>query len=122
MERLRVLVLSGVLLICTVGFTPAAGAAGVESARPAAVRVLGGHDVPAADSLSPPLSAGSMSRPLADLPNDNDGDAADYDQVWLVVISFLFLAALVGSSLGFYLWRRSRKSRALLRERRAREN
>jgi hypothetical protein len=46
-------------------------------------------------------------------PGDSDADAQDFDQVPLVVFSFVFLADLVGGSLLFYLWRRSRKSGAL---------
>ena len=55
---------------------------------------------------------GSTPRTVADLPNDNDGDVRDYDQVPLVVISFLFLGFLVAASLAFYLWRRTRQAKA----------
>ncbi|MET7279484.1 hypothetical protein ABZS29_14710 [Kribbella sp. NPDC005582] len=67
--------------------------------------------VTALAQATPTPSLGSTPQTVADLPNDNDGDAADYDQVALVVISFLFLGFVVAASLGFYLWRRSRQAK-----------
>jgi hypothetical protein len=61
---------------------------------------------------TPTPSLGSTPQTVAELPNDNDGDVQDYDQVPLVVISFLFLGLLVAGSVGFYLWRRTRQTRA----------
>ncbi len=68
--------------------------------------------VTALAEATPTPSLGSTPQTVADLPNDNDGDVEDYDQVPLVVISFLFLGFLVAASLGFYLWRRTRRAKA----------
>jgi len=68
--------------------------------------------VTALAQATPTPSLGSTPHTVADLPNDNDGDVQDYDQVALVVISFLFLAFVVAASLGFYLWRRTRRVKA----------
>jgi hypothetical protein len=65
--------------------------------------------VPAADSPSPTPSLGATTTPAADLPGDNDGDAADYSQTGLVFISAGALVLAVGGSLGFYLLRRNRR-------------
>jgi hypothetical protein len=62
----------------------------------------------AADTPSPTL--GSTPQPGVNPPGDADADPSDFDQVPLAVGSFLFLGALVGGSILFYLWRRSRQS------------
>ena len=64
---------------------------------------------PMADSPSPTL--GSTPQPGVNPPGDNDGDAADFSQVWLGVLAPLTIVVLVGGSIAFYLIRRSRRSR-----------
>ncbi|MEU0095463.1 hypothetical protein [Kribbella sp. NPDC006257] len=66
-------------------------------------------------SPTPTPTLGSTPQPAVDPPGTADGDAHDFDDAGLAVISFVFLAALVGSSILFYFWRRSRKTRELLR-------
>jgi hypothetical protein len=67
--------------------------------------------IPAADSPSPTPSLGATTTPAADLPGDNDGDAADYSQTGLVFISAGALVLAVGGSVAFYLIRRGRRRR-----------
>jgi hypothetical protein len=98
MRRLWVLLLAGFVLLLT-------SAAGSADFGQSGVAV----QAPVADSPSPTL--GSTPQPGVNPPGDTDADASDFDQTPLVVISFLFLALLVGGSLLFYLWRRSRSTR-----------
>ena len=65
--------------------------------------------LPMADSPSPTL--GSTPQPGVNPPGDNDGDAADFSQVWLGVLAPLTIVVVVGGSIAFYLIRRSRRSR-----------
>ncbi|HEY4567940.1 MAG TPA: hypothetical protein VIH10_00700 [Kribbella sp.] len=73
---------------------------------------------PPAGRLTAPNPIGGTSPTLGSTPQagvnpagPGDGDANDYSRVPLVVVSFLFLALLVGGSLLFYLRRRTRESR-----------
>jgi hypothetical protein len=104
MRRACVLLLTGLVLVVTLAGVPTAvGAAD----RDGHIRVAG--PAPAADVPSPTL--GSMPQPGVNPPGDADADASDFDQVPLAVASFLFLGLLVGGSLLFYRWRRSRQTR-----------
>ncbi|MFI5707104.1 hypothetical protein [Kribbella sp. NPDC051620] len=60
-----------------------------------------------ADSPSPTL--GSTPQPGVNPPGDNDGDPADWSQVWLAVVAPLTIAVLVGGSIVVYLIRRNRR-------------
>jgi len=106
MRQLRVVLIAGLLAVFTsFGFSPDAGATPI--VHKAAV------SFPAVDSPSPTL--GSTPQPGVNPPGDSDADADDFDQVPLVVISFLALGLLVGGSVLFYLWRRSRPTREKVR-------
>ncbi|GAB2642630.1 hypothetical protein [Kribbella swartbergensis] len=95
--------LSGLVLVATMaGASAAAGATDHTRQSPVSVQA------PAADTPSPTL--GSTPQPGVNPPGDADADPSDFDQVPLAVGSFLFLGALVGGSILFYLWRRSRQN------------
>jgi hypothetical protein len=64
-------------------------------------------NLPRADSPSPTL--GSTPQPGVNLPGDNDGDAADYSQLPLVLVTALTLVVVVGGSITVYLIRRGRR-------------
>jgi len=111
MRRLYVLVLIGLLLAVTsVGLRAAAGPVALRGDSRASTMAR------AAPSASPTL--GSTPQPGVNPPGDADADPSDFDQVPLIVISFLFLGMLVGGSILFYLWRRSRRTREPVRQRR----
>ena len=103
MRRACVLLLTGLVLVVTLVGVPTAMGAD----RGGGIRVAG--SVPAADVPSPTL--GSTPQPGVNPPGDADADPSDFDQVPLAVASFLVLGLLVGGSLLFYLWRRSRRPR-----------
>jgi hypothetical protein len=111
MGKLRALILTGLVLVVTFAGVPAGAAPGDHVAQ--TVTAAAG---PATDTPSPTL--GSTPQPGVNPPGVNDADPKDFDRVPLVVISFIFLAALVGGSLLFYLWRRSRQTREPVRRRR----
>ena len=102
MRRSSVVLLAVLLVVAAATARPVAGWFG--SGGEATVTALA--------QATPTPSLGSTPQTVADLPNDNDGDVQDYDQVSLVVISFLFLGFIVAASLGFYLWRRTRRAKA----------
>jgi hypothetical protein len=111
MRRLRILLLAGLVLVVTsAGVHATAGSADRGGRTRAAVQA------PVADTPSPTL--GSTPQPGVNPQGDTDADPSDFDQTPLAVISFLFLGLLVGGSLLFYLWRRSRRTRELARQRR----
>jgi hypothetical protein len=85
-----------------------AGASAAMGATDGHGQIPVGIQAPAADTPSPTL--GSTPQPGVNPPGDADADPSDFDQVPLAVGSFLFLGALVGGSILFYLWRRSRHS------------
>jgi hypothetical protein len=96
------LLLSGLAVVGTFAVLP--------TARGSADRGSQTHvaaQAPAAVTPSPTL--GSTPQLGVNPPGDADADPSDFDQVPLVVISFVFLGLLVGGSLLFYLWRRSRR-------------
>jgi hypothetical protein len=82
-----------------------------------AARTEGPEVVVAGEAPSPSPSLGSVQHRTAELPGTADDDAHDFEKTYLAVVSFLFLAFLVGGSLLFYLWRRSRTTREVVRER-----
>jgi hypothetical protein len=105
MGRLRELLLTGLVLVATSAGVSAAAVPADRLGRSGAIAA----QVPAADTPSPTL--GSTPQPGVNPPGVNDGDARDFDRTPLAVISFLFLGALVGGSLLFYLWLRNRRPR-----------
>jgi hypothetical protein len=107
-----------VLLTAFVMLAPPGSASGSESPeRAEAVAVGAVVEAVVSAEATPSPTLGSTPQRGTDLPGSADGDSQDFEKTYLAVVSFLFLAFLVGSSVLFYLWRRSRKTREILRER-----
>lgn len=101
MGRLRGLLLTGLILVlASAGATTATATSADQVGQTTAAAV----QVPAADTPSPSL--GSTPQPGVNPPGDSDADPSDFNEVRLVLIAFLVLAALIGGALLFYLWRR----------------
>ncbi|GAA1520776.1 hypothetical protein [Kribbella lupini] len=98
--------LTASLTVAMLAQGPVQAAPDLAASAPTAVSV-----VPAADSPSPTPSLGATTTPAAQLPGDNDGDAADYSQTGLVFVSAGALVLAVGGSVAFYLIRRGRRRR-----------
>jgi hypothetical protein len=111
MRRTYVVLMTALLVAAAAGARPVAGwfgAGGLASVTAVAQ---------ASATPTPTPSLGSTPQTGVEPPGVGDGDPQDYDRTPLVVISFLFLGLLVAGSLGFYLWRRTRRARASRRAR-----